>query len=108
VVGALLRGLRELGYVYGKHFVTEPRGGGSRPELFPSLAAELVRLKVDVIVAGGGRALPALKQATSTIPIIMGIIYFTPALILNGIFIVHNVLYSLCYLCQDAVVGSTT
>lgn len=37
-----------------------------------------------------------------------GIIYFTPALILNGIFIVHNVLYSLGYLCQDAVVGSTT
>jgi putative ABC transport system substrate-binding protein len=70
-VSALLRGLRELGYVYGEHFVTEPRGGGSVPERFPSLAAELVRLHMDVIVAGGGRALPALKQATSTIPIIM-------------------------------------
>ena len=61
----LLRGLRELGYVYGEHFVTEPRGTEGRPERFPSLAAELVRLPVDVIVSGPG--LPALKQATSTI-----------------------------------------
>ncbi len=67
---ALLRGLRDLGYVYGEHFVTEPRGGGGRPERFPSLAAELVRLQVDVILAAGP-ALPALKQATSTIPVIM-------------------------------------
>ena len=67
---ALLRGLRELGYVYGEHFVTEPRGAEGRPERFPSLAAELVRLQVDVIVAAGP-ALPALKQATSTIPIVM-------------------------------------
>ncbi len=70
-VNALLRGLRELGYVYGKHFVTEPRGGEGRPERFPNLAAELVRLQVDVIVAGGP-TLPALKQATSTIPVVMG------------------------------------
>jgi putative ABC transport system substrate-binding protein len=68
---AFLRGLRELGYVYGEHFVTEPRGGGGKPERFPSLAAELVRLQVDVIVASGA-ALPALKQATSTIPVVMG------------------------------------
>ena len=67
---ALLRGLRELGYVYGVHFVTEPRGGESRPERFPGLAAELVRLQVDVIVAAGP-TLPALKQATSTIPVVM-------------------------------------
>ena len=70
-VSALLRGLRELGYVYGEHLVTEPRGGEGRPERFPSLAAELVRLHVDVIVAGSP-TLPALKQATSTIPIVMG------------------------------------
>jgi putative ABC transport system substrate-binding protein len=70
-VNALLRGLRELGYVYGEHFVTEPRGGGGRPDGFPSLAAELVRLQVDVIVASGPMLL-ALKQATSTIPIVMG------------------------------------
>jgi putative ABC transport system substrate-binding protein len=67
---ALLRGLRELGYVYGEHFVTEPRGGAGRPERFPSLAAELIRLPVDVILAAGP-ALPTLKRATSTIPVIM-------------------------------------
>ena len=68
-VNALLRGLRELGYVYGRDFVTEARGGENRPERFPGLAAELVRLQVDVIVAGR-RALPALKQATSRIPVV--------------------------------------
>ena len=67
---ALLRGLRELGYVYGEHFVTEPRGGAGRPERFPALAAELVRARVDVILAAGP-ALPALKETTSTIPVIM-------------------------------------
>jgi putative ABC transport system substrate-binding protein len=71
VHNALLRGLRELGYVYGEHFVTEPRGAAGKPERFPGLAAELVRLQVDVIVAASP-ALPALKQATSTIPIVMG------------------------------------
>jgi putative ABC transport system substrate-binding protein len=69
-IQALLRGLRELGYVYGEHFVTEARGGGGKPERFPSLAAELVRLRLDVILAAGP-ALPALKQTTSTIPVIM-------------------------------------
>ena len=68
---ALLRGLRELGYVYGEHFVTEPRGGEGRPEHFPGAAAELVRLQVDAIVAAGPM-LPALKQATSTLPVVMG------------------------------------
>jgi putative ABC transport system substrate-binding protein len=70
-VNALLRGLRELGYVYGEHFVSEPRGAEGKIERFPILAAELVRLQVDVIVAGGP-LLAALKQATSTIPIVMG------------------------------------
>jgi putative tryptophan/tyrosine transport system substrate-binding protein len=67
---ALLRGLGELGYVYGEHFVTEPRGAEGGLERFPTLAAELIRLKVDVIVAPGP-ALPALKQAESTIPVVM-------------------------------------
>lgn len=70
-VNALLRGLHELGYVDGRHFVTEPRGGEGKPERFLGLAAELVRLRVDVIVAAGPM-LPAVKQATSTIPVIMG------------------------------------
>jgi len=64
---ALLRGLRELGYVYGEHFVTERRSAEGKPESLPSLAAELVRLPVDVIVAGSPY-LPTLKRATSTIP----------------------------------------
>jgi putative ABC transport system substrate-binding protein len=69
-VNALLRGLPEFGYVYGEHFVTEPRGSEGRPERLPGLAAELVRLRVDVIVAAGP-TLPALKQVTSKIPVVM-------------------------------------
>ena len=68
-INALLRGLRELGYVYGEHFVTEPRGGESKPERFPTLAAEVAHLQVDVIVASGP-IVAAVKQATSTIPIV--------------------------------------
>jgi len=67
---ALLRGLRELGYAYGEDFVTGPRGFGGWPERLPGLAVELVGLQVDVIVAAGP-ALPALKQATSKIPVVM-------------------------------------
>jgi putative tryptophan/tyrosine transport system substrate-binding protein len=69
-IKSLLRGLRELGWVYGEHFVTEARSGEGKLERFHDLAAELVRLKVDVIV-GSGPVLPALKQATSTIPVVM-------------------------------------
>ena len=68
---ALLQGMQELGYVYGKHFVTEPRGAAGNPGRFPALVAELVSLKVDVILAGGGPSVPALRQATATIPIVM-------------------------------------
>jgi len=68
--GALLRGMREQGYVYGEHFVTEPRGSDGKSERFSSLVAELVGLRVDVIVATGA-AMPAVKQATSTIPVVM-------------------------------------
>ncbi len=67
---ALLRGLRELGYIYGEHFVTEARGSDGKPDRVAALAAELVRLQVDVILAPSA-AIPALKQATSTIPVIM-------------------------------------
>src|SRR5262245_5363067 len=73
VTNALLSGLRQLGYIYGEHFVTEPRGAEGRPERYPSLAAELVRLQVDVIVvAGHTPATQAVKEATSTIPIVLG------------------------------------
>src|SRR6266567_7556489 len=70
-VKALLGGMQGLGYVYGEQYVTEPRGSGGNPDRYPALAAELVRLKVDVIVAGGGPSVAALKQATTTIPIVM-------------------------------------
>lgn len=69
-INAFLQGLRERGYVYGEDFVTEARGSGGHSEEFPRLAAELIGLQVEVIVAAGP-ALPALKQATSTIPVVM-------------------------------------
>jgi len=65
---ALIGGLQDLGYVYGRHYVTEARGADARPERFPALAAELIQLRVDVIVAPGP-ALPALKQ--TSIPVVM-------------------------------------
>ena len=71
-VAALLRGLREQGYVYGEQFVTEVRGSDGKPERFPGLAAELVGMQPDVIVAPG-TAMRALNQATSTIPIVMAV-----------------------------------
>ena len=63
--------LRELGYVEGQNLVIEGRYAEGRAERLPDLAAELVRLKVDVIVAGGTAAIRAAQQATHTIPIVM-------------------------------------
>ena len=70
-VNALVVALGELGYVYGKNFVTEPRGSGGQAARFPALAAELVALHPDVIVAAGGTPCAALKRATAAIPIVM-------------------------------------
>ncbi len=64
-------GLHELGYVEGKNLVIEYRWAEGHYERLPSLAAELVRLPVDVIVAAGGPVIFAATQATSTIPIVM-------------------------------------
>jgi len=64
------QGLRELGYVEGQNIVIEYRFAEGRPERLPALAAELVRLKVDVIVTTAPPAPEAAKQATSTIPIV--------------------------------------
>ena len=69
-VNALVRGMRELGYAYGEHYVTETRGAEGKPERYAGLIADLLGLKVDVIVAVAA-SLRALKQATSTIPIVM-------------------------------------
>ena len=73
IYGGFPRGMRELGYVEGKNLVIEWRFGEGRAELFPVLAAELVRLKVDVIVSGGTETTRAAQKATSTIPIVMAI-----------------------------------
>jgi putative ABC transport system substrate-binding protein len=69
-VRAFLQGMRELGYVYGRDFVTEPRGGEGRPELWAGQATDLVRLNVDVIVAPGPN-LASLQRSTSVIPVVM-------------------------------------
>jgi len=68
---AFLQGLRELGYVEGQSIRFEARWAQGRPERLPGLAAELVGLRVDVIVTGGGEAARAARQATATIPIVM-------------------------------------
>jgi putative ABC transport system substrate-binding protein len=68
---AFLQGLRDLGYVEGGNVVIEYRSAEGKLERLPALAAELVALKVDVIVtAGGTRAALAAKQATRTLPIV--------------------------------------
>ena len=64
-------GLRELGYIEGQNLVMEYRSADDRLEQLPDLAAELVRLKVDVIVTQSTPATIAAKNATKTIPIIM-------------------------------------
>ena len=68
---AFRRGLRELGYVEGKNIVIEDRSAEERFDRLPALAAELVRLKVDVIVSAGPIPTRVAKEATSTIPIVM-------------------------------------
>jgi putative ABC transport system substrate-binding protein len=67
---AFLRGLRDLGYVEGSNVVIEYRDAEGKPERLPALAAELVALKVDVIVAPPTLAALAAKQATRTLPIV--------------------------------------
>jgi putative ABC transport system substrate-binding protein len=71
-IEALRQGLRELGYVEGKSIVIEYRWAEGKFDRLPALAAELVRLKVDVIVTGGTTSTRAAKKATVTIPIVMG------------------------------------
>jgi putative ABC transport system substrate-binding protein len=68
---AFRQGLRELGYAEGKTIASEWRSANDRPERFSELAAELVQLKVDVIVAANNTAVAAAKTETATIPIVM-------------------------------------
>ncbi len=70
-IRAFQQGLRELGYVEGQNIAFEFRWAEGQYERLPGLAAELVRLKVNIIVAAGPNAIQAAKQATATIPIVM-------------------------------------
>ena len=71
-VDAFQQGLRELGYVEGKNIAIEYRYAVGDRDIWPKLAAEIVRLKPDVIVVGGAGFTAVAKQATSTIPIVVG------------------------------------
>ena len=70
---AFRQGLRELGYIEGQNIAIEYRSAEGKSERLPGLAAELVRLKVDVIVAASPPATEAAKRATSTIPIVFAV-----------------------------------
>jgi ABC-type uncharacterized transport system substrate-binding protein len=70
-VKAFLEGMRALGYVEGQNLVVEYRGSEGQHERFPALAAELVRLPVDVLLVGPTPAALAAKDATTTIPLVM-------------------------------------
>ena len=71
--GPLREGLKALGYVEGQNIVYEVRFAEARMERLPGLAAELVRLKVDVLVVQGGPAAVVAKETTSTIPIVIAV-----------------------------------
>ena len=69
---AIRLALRELGYIEGQNIAIEYRYAEGKRDRLPELAAELVRLKVDIIVVAGGEpAIRAAKNATKTIPIVM-------------------------------------
>jgi len=70
-IDAFRQGLRELGYVEGKNITIEWRSADGRVDRIPALSAELVQLKVEVIITGGGAVTRPLKKVTSTIPIVM-------------------------------------
>lgn len=63
--------MRKLGYVEGRNAVFERRFAGGKQERLPELAADLVRLNVDVIVTGGNPVIAAVKRATATLPVVM-------------------------------------
>lgn len=68
---AFRQGLRDLGYIEGQNIALEIRSGEGKPARLPALTAELVGLKVDVIVTGGATSTRHAKKATATIPIVM-------------------------------------
>lgn len=70
---AFRRQLREFGIVEGQNLVVEDRWGEGEPDRLPDLAVDLVQQKVDLLLAGGTAPIQALKQATTTIPIVMAV-----------------------------------
>jgi putative tryptophan/tyrosine transport system substrate-binding protein len=82
---ALRRGMREHGYVEGQNLVIEYRSADGRNERYPELAAELVRLKVDVIVTRGTPAVLAVRSATATIPVVMAAIAEPPTAVIASL-----------------------
>jgi putative ABC transport system substrate-binding protein len=77
-LAAFLQGLRDLGWIEGQNVRIEYRWAEGKVDRIPGFAAELVRLKVDVIVTAGIFALRALQQATKTIPIVSAAILVDP------------------------------
>src|SRR5262249_34802681 len=71
VLAAFRQGLREFGYVEGQNVALKVRSMDGRPERLPDLLAELVRLKVDVILAPSNLMIAAAQKATTSIPIVM-------------------------------------
>src|SRR5262249_4612003 len=71
ITEAFRQGLRALGYVEGQNIVIDYRYAEGKLDLLPELVAELVRLRVDVIVTSGSNPTRAAKKATGTIPIVM-------------------------------------
>jgi ABC-type uncharacterized transport system substrate-binding protein len=71
-VEGFLGGMRDLGYVEGRNLVVEYRAAGGKSERLDDLVAELIRLKVDVIVTGGTPAALAAKRARTVIPVVIG------------------------------------
>jgi putative tryptophan/tyrosine transport system substrate-binding protein len=72
-IEAFRQGLRDIGYIEEQNIVIEYRWAEGKPDRLPKLAAELVNLRVDIIVTHGEAAIRALKQATRTIPIVVGV-----------------------------------
>jgi putative ABC transport system substrate-binding protein len=70
-IEAFRQGLRELGYIEGKNIAIEWRSAEGRPDRVPTLAADLARLKIDLIVSAGPAATRPVKEVTVTIPIVM-------------------------------------
>jgi ABC-type uncharacterized transport system substrate-binding protein len=73
IVEALNHGLEQLGYVEGRNLAIERRFAEEKQERLPAIAAELVRRNVDLIVTGSNPVIVAVKQATTTIPVVMAV-----------------------------------